>query len=176
MWTVILSKTTPGFGQNEDMYGFWSIWWFFVIWCSWNGRSTKLVERVSNGHLSSIFCMKCRHVGGKYMYFMATNTPHTHTHTHLEFCSSLSKRKRIKSWGHKQELQCCNCSRIKNTTHTWALWMCLCLEPYDVERLEQLCHFSLRSVLVITWFTLPSPFLKLYHSITHPPSHSFPLG
>jgi hypothetical protein len=30
-------------------------------------------------------------------------------------------------------------------------------------------------VLVITWFTLPSPFLKLYHSITHPPSHSFPL-
>jgi hypothetical protein len=54
--------------------------------------------------------------------------------------------------------------------------MCLSLEPYDVERLEQLCQFTSRLVLVITWFTLPSPFLKLYHSITHPPSHSFPLG
>jgi hypothetical protein len=27
------------------------------------------------------------------------------------------QKKRIKSWGHKQELQCCNCSRIKNTTY-----------------------------------------------------------
>jgi hypothetical protein len=34
--------------------------------------------------------------------------------------------------------------------------MCLSLEPYDVERLEQLCHFTSRSVLVITWFTFPS--------------------
>jgi hypothetical protein len=34
--------------------------------------------------------------------------------------------------------------------------MCLSLEPYDVERLEQLCYFTLRSVLVTTWFTLPS--------------------
>jgi hypothetical protein len=51
--------------------------------------------------------------------------------------------------------------------------MCRSLEPYDVERLEQLCHFTSRSVLVITWFTLPSPFLKLYHSITHPPSLFF---
>jgi hypothetical protein len=42
--------------------------------------------------------------------------------------------------------------------------MCLSLEPYDVERLEQLWHFNSRSELVITWFTLPSPFLKLYHS------------
>jgi hypothetical protein len=47
--------------------------------------------------------------------------------------------------------------------------MCLSLEPYDVERLEQLCHFTSRSMLAITWFTLPSPFLKFYHSITHPP-------
>jgi hypothetical protein len=52
--------------------------------------------------------------------------------------------------------------------------MCLNLEPYDVERLEQLCHFTSRSKLVITWFTLHSPFLKHYHSITHPPYHSFP--
>jgi hypothetical protein len=51
--------------------------------------------------------------------------------------------------------------------------MCLSLEPYDVEKLEQLCHFTLRSALVITGFTLPSPSLKLYHTITHPPSHSF---
>jgi hypothetical protein len=36
--------------------------------------------------------------------------------------------------------------------------MCLSLEPYDVERLEQRCHFTSRSVLVITWFTLPSLF------------------
>jgi hypothetical protein len=50
--------------------------------------------------------------------------------------------------------------------------MCLSLEHYDVERLEQPCHFTSRSVLVTTWFTLPSPFLKLYHSIIHPPSHS----
>jgi hypothetical protein len=36
--------------------------------------------------------------------------------------------------------------------------MCLSREPYDVERLEQLCHFTSRTVLVITWFTLPSLF------------------
>jgi hypothetical protein len=44
------------------------------------------------------------------------------------------------------------------TTHTWALWMCLSLELYDVERLEQWCHFTSRSMLVITWFILPSLF------------------
>jgi hypothetical protein len=36
--------------------------------------------------------------------------------------------------------------------------MCLILEPYDVERLKQWCHFTSRSMLVITWFTLPSLF------------------
>jgi hypothetical protein len=36
--------------------------------------------------------------------------------------------------------------------------MCLSLEPYGVERLEQWCHFTSRSVLVITWFILPSIF------------------
>jgi hypothetical protein len=41
--------------------------------------------------------------------------------------------------------------------------MCLSLEPYDVEILEQLYHFTSRLELVITWFTLSSPFLKLYH-------------
>jgi hypothetical protein len=34
--------------------------------------------------------------------------------------------------------------------------MCLSFVSYDAERLEQLCHFTLRSVLVTTWFTLPS--------------------
>jgi hypothetical protein len=34
--------------------------------------------------------MKCRHVGGKYMLFMTTNTPPL-----LEFFSSLSKRKEL---------------------------------------------------------------------------------
>jgi hypothetical protein len=32
---VILSVTTPGFGHNEDMYGFWSVWCFSIIWGSW---------------------------------------------------------------------------------------------------------------------------------------------
>jgi hypothetical protein len=90
---VILSVTMSYFGHNEDMHGFWSIWCFFIIRCSWNGRSTKLVELISNRHLSSISWMKCRYVGGKYMYFMTANTPPTHTH--LEFCSSLSKRKEL---------------------------------------------------------------------------------
>jgi DMSO/TMAO reductase YedYZ heme-binding membrane subunit len=40
--------------------------------------------------------------------------------------------------------------------------MCLSLEPYDVERLEQLYHFTSRSELVITWFTLP--YLPLFSS------------
>jgi hypothetical protein len=71
---VILSVTMPSFGYNEDMHGFWSIWCFSFIWCSWNGRSTKLVELVCNKHLSSISWMKCRYVGGTYMHFMTANT------------------------------------------------------------------------------------------------------
>jgi hypothetical protein len=31
------------------------------------------MELVSNRHLSSISCMKCRYVGGKYMHFMTAN-------------------------------------------------------------------------------------------------------
>jgi hypothetical protein len=84
----ILSVTMPYFGHNEDMHEFWSIWCFSAIWCSWNGRSIKLVELVSYKHLSSIAWMKCRYVGSKYMDFMTANTP-----PRLEFCSSLSKRK-----------------------------------------------------------------------------------
>jgi hypothetical protein len=38
--------------------------------------------------------------------------------------------------------------------------MCLSLEPYDVERLEQLCHFTSRSVLV----TYGLPYLPLFSS------------
>jgi hypothetical protein len=91
---VILSMTMPYFGHNIDMHGFWSIWWFFIIWCSWNGRSTKLMELVSNGHLSSISWMKCRYVGGKYMYFMTVNIP---PHT-LRVFFIPQKKKRIKSW------------------------------------------------------------------------------
>jgi hypothetical protein len=48
--------------------------------------------------------------------------------------------------------------------------MCLCLEPHDVERLEQLCHFTSRSVLIITWFTLPS--LSQALSLNHSSSQS----
>jgi hypothetical protein len=32
------------------------------------------MELVSNRHLSSISCKKCRYVGGKDMYFMTANT------------------------------------------------------------------------------------------------------
>jgi hypothetical protein len=32
------------------------------------------MELVSNRHLSSISCMKCRYVGGKYMHFMTANS------------------------------------------------------------------------------------------------------
>jgi hypothetical protein len=31
------------------------------------------MELISNRHLSSIFCMKCRYVGGKYVHFMTAN-------------------------------------------------------------------------------------------------------
>jgi hypothetical protein len=63
----------PYFGHNEDMHGFWSIWCFSVILCSSNGRLAKLMELISNKHLYSIYWMKCRYVGGKYMYFMTAN-------------------------------------------------------------------------------------------------------
>jgi hypothetical protein len=56
------------------MHGFWSIWCFSIIRCSWNGRSTKLVKLVSNNHISSISWMKCTYVGSKYMQFMTANT------------------------------------------------------------------------------------------------------
>jgi hypothetical protein len=71
---VIFSMTIPYFGHTEGMHRFWSIWCFPVIWCSWNGTSTKLVELISNKHLSSISWMKCRYVGGKYMHFVTANT------------------------------------------------------------------------------------------------------
>jgi hypothetical protein len=76
---VILSVTMPYFGHIEVMHGFWSIRCFSAIQYSSNGRSTKLVELISNKHLSSISCMKYRYVGGKYMHFMTANTPPTHT-------------------------------------------------------------------------------------------------
>jgi hypothetical protein len=51
---VRFSPIMPYFGHIEDMNRFWSIWCFSIIRCSSNGRSTKLVELVSNKHLSSI--------------------------------------------------------------------------------------------------------------------------
>jgi hypothetical protein len=51
---VILSVTMSYFIHNEDIHGFWSVLCFFVIRCSWKGKSTKLVELISNKHLSSI--------------------------------------------------------------------------------------------------------------------------
>jgi hypothetical protein len=71
---VIFYVTMPCFGHIEDMHRFWSIWCFSIIGCSWNGRSTKLVELISNKYLSSICSMKCTYVGGKYVHFMTANT------------------------------------------------------------------------------------------------------
>jgi hypothetical protein len=68
------SLTMSYFRHNEDMHEFWSIWCFSVIWCSWNGKSTKLVELVSNKHISSMSWMKFGYVGGKYVYFMTVNS------------------------------------------------------------------------------------------------------
>jgi hypothetical protein len=68
---VILSATMPYF---EDMHGFWSIWCFSFVRCSGNGRSTELVELISNKHLYSISLMKCRYLGDKYMHFMTVNS------------------------------------------------------------------------------------------------------
>jgi hypothetical protein len=170
---VILSVTMPYFGHNEDMHGFWSIWCFSIIRCSWTGRSTKLVELISNRHLSSISWMKCRFVGGKYMHFVTANTPHT-----LRVLLVLEQKKRIQSWGHKQELWCHNCSRIKNTTYnsflgsvdvskSWTIW---CWKIGTTVSL----YLGISACNHMVYLTFP--FLKLYHSITHPPSHSFPLS
>jgi hypothetical protein len=88
---VILSVTMPYFRHIKDMHRFCSIWYFFVIRCSWNGKSRKLMELVSNKHLSSISWMKFGYVGGRYVYFMITNTPT------LRVLLILEEKKRIKS-------------------------------------------------------------------------------
>jgi hypothetical protein len=137
---VIFSVTVPYFGHIEDMHGFWSIWCFPIIWCSWNGRSTKLVELVSNKHLSSISWMKFRYVGSKYMHFMTTNT------STLRVLLIPEQKKRIKSWGHKQELQCHNCLRIKNTTYNSYLSSCILSFLYRLWVIVPIC-----SILVLSW-------------------------
>jgi hypothetical protein len=70
---VILSVTMSYFGILKICIYFLFIWCFFIIRCSWNGGSTKLVELVSNQHLSFISCIKCRYVDDKYMHFMTAN-------------------------------------------------------------------------------------------------------
>jgi hypothetical protein len=87
---VIFPVTMSYLGHIEDMHEFWSIWCFFVIRCSWNGRSTKLAGLIRNKHLSSLSWIKCSYVGGKNMHFMIANTP-----SHLEFGSSLSRIKEL---------------------------------------------------------------------------------
>jgi hypothetical protein len=42
------------------------------------------VELISNKHLSSISCMKCRYVGSKYMHFMTANSHKEGSHSILE--------------------------------------------------------------------------------------------
>jgi hypothetical protein len=45
--------------------------------------------------------MKFGYVGGGYVYFMTANTPPPHT---LKVLLVHEKKKKIKSWGHKEEL------------------------------------------------------------------------
>jgi hypothetical protein len=77
---VVLSLAMFYFGHNEDMHGFWSILCFSIIRCSWNGKSTKLMELVSKKHPASISWIKFGYVCSRYVYFMTTNTP-APTHT-----------------------------------------------------------------------------------------------
>jgi hypothetical protein len=46
--------------------------------CSGGTGMDKLVELISNKHLSSISLMKCRYDGGKYMHFMTAKSIRTH--------------------------------------------------------------------------------------------------
>jgi hypothetical protein len=46
------------------------------------------VELISNKHLSSISCMKCRYVGGKYTHFMTVNTHQMQKHKFGITCPS----------------------------------------------------------------------------------------
>jgi hypothetical protein len=50
------------------------------------------------------------------MSILLPPTPPPPTHT-LRVLLIPEKKKRIKSWRHKQELSCHNCLRIKNTTY-----------------------------------------------------------
>jgi hypothetical protein len=69
----LCATSSPRVILSTTMHGFLSIWCFSIIRCSWNGRSTKLMELISNKHLSSISCMNCRYVGGKYIHLMTAN-------------------------------------------------------------------------------------------------------
>jgi hypothetical protein len=150
---IILSMTMPYFRHNEDMHGFWSIWCFSVIWCSWIDQQNSW-----NSLVISIYLLYLEWNVGMLVVNICILWPPTPPN--IEFCSSLSKRKELnpRDIGKNSSVVTARESRTQLTTHTWALWMCLSLEPYDVERLEQRCHFTSRSVLVITWFTLPSIF------------------
>jgi hypothetical protein len=54
--------------------------------------------------------------------------------------------------------------------YTWVLWQCLCLEPWDVERLEQLCHITFYSFACDCMvYSYLLPFFSSF-------CHSFPLG
>jgi hypothetical protein len=87
-WAQALCHIIPSYHILCDYALFWIYWryaWIlvhmmlFVIRCSWNGRSTKLVELVSIKHVSPISWVKCRYVGGKYLHFMTAITTPTHT-------------------------------------------------------------------------------------------------
>jgi hypothetical protein len=150
------------------MHRFWFIWCFSIIRCSWNGRSAKLVELISNDHLSSISWMNYMYVGGKYMHFVTANTPPPPTHT-LRVLLIPEHKKRIKSWGDKHEFSCHNCPRIKNTTYnsylgfvdvskSWTIW---CSKNGTTMSL----YLKVRACNHIVYLTIRfSPALSLDHS------------
>jgi hypothetical protein len=87
------------------------------------------------------------------------------------------QNKRIKCWGHKQELWCHNCSRIKNTTYnsylgfvdvsmSWAIW---CRKIGKTMSL----YLEISTCNHMVYLTFPFSFFS--YSITHPPYTVFTL-
>jgi hypothetical protein len=95
---VIFSVTMPCLGHIEDVHRFWSIWWFSIIWCSWNGRSKNSL----NSLLISTYLLYLEWNVGMLVVnicFLWLPTPPPH----LEFCS------RIKNTTYKLKPRLCGC-------------------------------------------------------------------
>jgi hypothetical protein len=115
-----------------------------------------------------------------YAFYDHQHPPHT-----LRVLLIPEQNKRIKSWGHKQELQCRNCSRIKNTTYnsylgcvdvtkSWTIWCSKigttvplpqdqCLLSHGLPYLPLLSSFITQSlILPVTLFLLVNIFVVVH--------------